>query len=512
MKKALALVTTVVVMASTGCASEPTPPPAAPATTPPPPAEPAPPIATVAAPAPEPQKQLITVTTKSPDAKAALLKALDLSDNGRTAEALDLCKQALSADSDFAFAHACIGMLTSGAAAQAEADKGVQLAASLPEAERLFIEAQAAFHRQDLAKGNADVKRVAELAPDDARAHATYAFSLFDQRDFDGAAAAFKKGLALNPSAFYLDAMLAWTDMSLRQYDEALAAAHKYVEGAPNEPAAHQVVGVALLNLNKPKDAEAELAKALDLGPKMRFVYYDLATVKATEGDFDGARDVLDKSKAAEAQDNDALERARRTAWIWLAEGKQPKAFAVLDAAEKDADARKLAWPAYAATTRAWALWALGKPGDALKVATAATPRCDRPESAVSYKAICRFDLLTVQALSQVSAGKAADARKTVAQLQDELKNWTGNEWNRARVSVLADEVTALENKDKKAAAALLAKCLPDDVLFKYGILRQAEKAGDKAGADQARQDLLSRPHTDPEYPLLARQVKKPGG
>ena len=128
MRNVLALVGLVALVASVGCENAPdAPPPAVPVA----PAPPPPPAAT-ADPTPvavAPQKQLITVTTKSPDAKAALLKALDLSDNGRTVEALDLCKQALAADSDFAFAHACIGMLTSGASAQAEADKGVQLAA-----------------------------------------------------------------------------------------------------------------------------------------------------------------------------------------------------------------------------------------------------------------------------------------------------------------------------------------------------------------------------------------------
>jgi Flp pilus assembly protein TadD len=509
MKTALSLVAAVV-LASLGCGSEPPPQPAAPIAPPPPPAAPPAPVATVAPPAPEPQKQLITVTTKSPEAKDELVKALDLLDHDRIAEALDLCKQAVAKDSDFAFGHACIGMLTSGAAAQAEADKGVQLAASLPDAERLYIEAQAAFHRQDLAKGIADVKRVAELATDDARAQAAYAYSLFDQRDFNGAAAAFTKGLALNPSALYLDGMLAWTNMALLRYDDALAAAKKYVDGAPSEASAHQIVSAALLNLNRPKDAETELAKALDFAPKMRSAYYDLATVKATAGDFDGARDVLEKSKVAESQPNDSLDRASRTAWVLLAEGKQPKAFAALDAAEKDADARKLSWPANPAITHAWALWALDQPAEALKVAAAGMARCDRPESAVSYKAACRRELLTVRALGEVSLGKAADARKTVALLQDEMKNWQGNEWALARVAVLNDEVAALENKDKKAATALLAKCLPDDVLFKYGVLRQAEKAGDKAAAEQARKDLLSRPRTDAEYPLLARRAKKP--
>ena len=48
------------------------------------------------------EKKLITVTTKSADAKAAFMKAWDLWDNGRGAEALDQCKKAVAADAEFA--------------------------------------------------------------------------------------------------------------------------------------------------------------------------------------------------------------------------------------------------------------------------------------------------------------------------------------------------------------------------------------------------------------------------
>jgi Flp pilus assembly protein TadD len=456
-------------------------------------------------PPPVPQKQLITITTTSPDAKAAFLKALSLMDNGRDGEALDQCKLAVAADPAFAFGHSCVGNVTPGAEGQAELDKGADLAAKLPDAERLFIEGWAALRHQDTVKGFADMKRVAELAPDDVHAQLWLGYTLINQRDFKGAEAAFTKVLDLDPSAVFIQGALAWTHMQLREYDAALAAAQKYVDGAPNEAAAHQTVAMALLNLNKTKEADAELSKAVELGPKARPVYYDLASVKAIEGDFAGARDALERSKGAEALPSQALERATRTAWVLFAAGKNSEAFAVLDAAEKDSDARKLVWPASAASARAWALWVLGKPADAQKVAEAAMPRCDRPESSAAYKADCRRDLLTIQALAQLQSKKVADAKKTVAKLQDETKNWQGNEWVSVEVDMLSDQVAALASKDAKAAAAVLAKCPPDDFLFKLGILRQIESAGDKAAAEQVRKDVLGRPLTDPQYALVAR-------
>lgn len=508
MRSVLGLVAAVAIVSSLGaCAEEATtPPPAPPPALPPAPPPPAPTAATPPAP---PPKQLITITTKSADAKTALLKAWDLADNFRNEEALEQCKAVQAADPDFALGRAVCGNLLMGAAAQGELDKSAQLAASLPEAERLYIEAMAASRRQEVAKAQAAFKRVAELAADDYHAQASLGFVLIGQRDFPGVIAAFKKVLDLNPGAFYAQGIVSWAQTQLRQYDDAVASARKYVEGAPGESNAHRSLAGALMNVSQVKDADAELSKAVDLAPKARAAYYDLAAVKALEGDFAGAKGVLDRSKASETLPTDSLDRAVRTAWVLLAEGKAVDAFKLLDATEKDIDARKLAWPSFAAQARGWAEWTLGRYAEALKVAQAAMPRCDRPEASGAFKAGCRVDLLTIAAYSQIALGKTADAKATVAKLQDEAKASQGDEWIRVGVDVVTDRVAALASKDGKAAAAVLGKVPPDDAGAKLGVLRQLEAAKDKAGAEQVRKDILSRPLLDPAYALIARVLKK---
>jgi Flp pilus assembly protein TadD len=507
MRSVLGLVAAIAIVSS-ACAEEATTPPPAP---PPalPPAPPTPPPADTAAAPPPPQKQVITITTKSADAKTALLKAWDLADNFRNEEALDQCKAVQAADPDFALGRAVCGNLLMGAAAQAELDKAAQLAASLPEAERTYIEAMAATRRQDVAKAQAAFKHVAELAPDDYHARASLGYVLIDQRDFPGVIAAFKKVLELNPAAFYAHGIVSWAQTQLRQYDDAVASARKYAEGAPGESNAHRSLAGALLNVSQVKEADAELSKAVDLAPKARAAFFDLAVVKSLEGDYAGAKAALDRSKAGETLPTDSLDRATRTAWVLLAEGKVADAFKLLDATEKDIDARKLAWPSYAAQSRGWAQWILGKYADAIKTAQGALPRCDRPEASGAFKAGCRVDLLTITAYSQIALGKTADAQATVAKLQDEAKASQGNEWIRVGVDVVADRVAALASKDGKAAAAVLGKVPPDDAGAKLGVLRQLEAARDKAGAEQVRKDILSRPILDPGYPLIARVVKK---
>jgi Flp pilus assembly protein TadD len=495
------------VVFSVGCESEPAAPPPA---VPPPPPPTVEPVVAAPTPPPPPEKRLVTITTKSPDAKAALLRSWELSDNNRNEEALDQCRKALTLDPDFALGHTCVGALTSGVAGQAEMDTGVRLAAQLPEAERLYAEANAALRRQEPQKYYANLKRVAELAPDDYHAFNWLAWSLVDRRDFAGCEAAFHKVLELNPSASFAHGWLTWVYTQQRRYDDAVASARKYVEASPGEAGAHQALGAALLNVGQTKEADAELTKAVAAGPKSRWAYYDLAAVKAIAGDFAGAREVLERSKATEVQPTDGLERANMVAWAFFGEGKTNEALAVLDATEKDADEHRLPWPGFEAGVRAWALWGLGKTGDALKAVDAGLARCDiRPESSEAYKGGCRRDLLTTKAFVQVRAGKIADAQKTVALLRDEAKKWPDNNWLQTDVDMLSDQVTALAGKDRKAAAAVLAKCPPDNFFWKFSVLRQAEKDGDKPDAEAVRKDLLGRPVKDMAYPFFARLAKK---
>jgi Flp pilus assembly protein TadD len=507
MRNTLPLVA-LVTLFTVACGSDPAtaPPPVMPAP-PPPTVEP---VVTAPEPPKAPEKKLVSITTASPEAKAALLMAWSLLENNRGEEALDQCKRAVAADPGFALGHTCVGSQTSGVAGQAEMDVGVKLSPQLPEAERLYIEAMAALRRQETGKYYANLKRVAELAPDDFHAFDWLGWSLVDRRDFVGAEGAFRKVLELNPGASFAHGWLTWVYTQQRRYDDALASARKYVEGAPGEAGAHQALGSALLNVSQPKEAEAEMAKAVAAAPKSRWAYYDLAEVQAIAGDFAGARDVLEKSKMSEVQPTDALERANMTAWAFFAEGKSTEAFALLDATEKDSDEHRLPWPAFQAGVRAWALWGLGKPIEAVKAADAGLARCDiRPESSEIYKGSCHRDMLTVKAFAQVRAGRIGDAQKTVAMVQDEAKKWPDNRWLQLDVEMLSDQVTALAKKDGKGAAAVIAKCPPDNFYWKVSVLRQAQKDGDKADAEQVQKDLLGRPVKDMAYPFFARVAKK---
>ena len=455
-------------------------------------------------------KKLITVTTKSPDAKAAFLKGQDLWDNGRNQEALAECQKAVAADADFALAQACVGFLTPGTAGQTLLDKAVELAAKLPDAEKLMIEGWAASRRADVAKYDANMKKLAEVASDDFRAHVWAARPAYLHRDFSGAEAEYKKALALNPAAGFVYAALATVQTEEKKYDDALASAKKYVEALPSEPAAQRALGGALLNLNKATEAEAALVKAVELGPKVLASYYDLATVRTILGNFAGARDALDKGKVADVNASDAIDRRVSTASVSFAEGKDADALATLDAAEKDAEAQNLPAAWHPASTRARALWINGKAADALKVSDAALAKCDgRAQSSGLDKTNCRLTFIRNKAFAQIALGNVADAQKTVAQYQGEAKKVAERAYVQLAAEMLSDAVTAMDKKDAKGPAALIAKSTPDDIGWKLVILRMADKAGDKATVDQIKKDLAGRPVKSFDYPLTIKALKK---
>jgi len=386
----------------------------------------------------------------------------------------------------------------------------VELAAKLPEAEKLFIEALSASRRGDIAKYVEDIKKVAELAPDDYHAHIWAGRALLLKRDFEGAEAAFKKALELNKEATFAYALLSRAQTQLKKYDDALSSAKKYAEASPKEPGAHQALAAAYLNLDKKKEADEAIVKAVELGPKVLSAHFDLAIIKMIEGELPAAKEALEKSKAADSQPSDGVDRGVNLAWVSFTEGKEAEGLKHLETVEKEAEKDKTPWGWETHLTRARLFWIQGKPAESLKLAEAALGKCDaHTEASGVEKTVCRLNFIGLKAFSEISLGKAAEALKTVDKYKDEAKKLTDVGFVQVTADLLSDQATALDKKDKKAAAALLAKALPDDLLWKLSILRTAERDGDKATAEQIRKDLHARPLKDIAYAFVEKLVKK---
>ena len=74
-----------------------------------------------------------------------------------------------------------------------------------------------------------------------------------------------------------------------------------------------------------------------------------------------------------------------------------------------------------------------------------------------------------------------AEAQKAVALVAGEAKKLPTRATIQLSAQMFSDAVTALDKKDAKGPAALLAKCPPDDTSWKLRDPARADAVGDKA-------------------------------
>lgn len=112
------------------------------------------------------------------------------------------------------------------------------------------------------AKANGDLdsairafRRVTELAPDMAAAHANLGAALFEKRDYDGAEGPLRRALALNPALVGSAQMLGTALLVQGAAEEAVP----YLE----KSGADHLLGIALLEAGRPREALEKLEAAL---------------------------------------------------------------------------------------------------------------------------------------------------------------------------------------------------------------------------------------------------------
>ena len=193
-----------------------------------------PPASTVAEPnAASTSTGLISETTKSPEALDHFHKGETLFYNLRTEEAAAEFNQALQIDPGFVLARAFHSQTELGERSVKEAEEAAAAATTLPEAERLFVQAISATTRGDAAEAESMLHQLTTSAPKDWRSHYGLGFQLLSAQKYDEAVGSLKRATELNPSAGVALNMLGYA--SLRQGDSAGAvnAFEQYTQGAP---------------------------------------------------------------------------------------------------------------------------------------------------------------------------------------------------------------------------------------------------------------------------------------
>jgi len=441
--------------------------------------------ATASAPAPA----RIPVTTKSPEALAHYQKGVAFLENARTAEGLDELKQAIALDPQFASAKALHGTGTPGPEGLKEAEEALAAAASLPEAERLLIEAALAQRRGDQVKAAAALTRVTEVAPGDYQGFLLLGSELLGEQKYPEAQQALKKATELNPSNGGAQNLLGYA--SLRQGDTAaaIAALEQYARIQPQEANAQDSLGEALLAAGRFKEAEAAFQKAAEMAPQFWPAQQGIAYARFYAGDWAGGRAAAMKAREVASRPVDKLTVDADLASAAAAQRDFAQALRLTDAMEK-APGLTPDDVAFVPVLRGLAQMEAGRSREALASLDGVVAAADAGKFTPGVVNTVRPQALRVRATIEAQLGDAAAAARTSAALDADATAQPNNPQVQSMMHY-GRAMLALARRDTAGALAEFGRCSPEDVICAWQKTLAAQKAGDKASAAAARELAL---------------------
>jgi tetratricopeptide (TPR) repeat protein len=438
----------------------------------------------------------IPITSKSPDAIEHLKKGEVLLDNLRTNEAQREFEAALKLDPDFVLAQAYHGQAMPGTEGLAELARAAGAAGNLPESERALVQGLDAERRGDFKAANAAYAKVAELAPDDWRGHYALGRRLLNDQRYGEAVEHLKKATSVNPQAGGAQNMIGYAALRQRDADGAIAAFNEYVRIMPQEPNAQDSLGEALLAAGRFADAEAAFRKALELSPQFWNAHEGIAFVKFYSGDWKGGRDALGAAKTAATRIGDKVVLDDELSAGAVAQGNTAEALRINEAAAKTPGASPFD-VALLPVRRAAILVVAGRPKEALPLLASAIENAGSGQLPPGASRRVRRDALRIQVFAEAELGDGAAAAKTSALLdqdaqarQDDLAAQSAMHYGRAEL--------AIAQKQFADAVKHFGECAPEDDLARWRGMMAAEKSGDKAAAESARQTLTKTYIRDP--------------
>ena len=219
--------------------------------------------------------------------------------------------------------------------AQAAALKSLSFDDKLAEAYAALGHAK--FHEYDWS-AERDLQRALELNPNSAPALLWYG-EYWSYRDPIKGIPILRRAQQLDPLSTTVTGFLSWNFILLRQPDQAIKEARKWIEMDPNSPYSHATLaGACALQRNYP-EAIAELNKARQLGEPAETLG-SLGYVYAMSSKRDEARQALTELKRT-AKERFISPYAIATIYVGL--GEKDQAFAWLDKAYEDRDV-SLGW------------------------------------------------------------------------------------------------------------------------------------------------------------------------
>jgi tetratricopeptide (TPR) repeat protein len=436
----------------------------------------------------------VPVTSKSPDAIKAFEQGRELVDGERGIEAVELFKKAIELDADFADAHAYLGIVTPGPDGMKELDKAKELAAKLPESEKLVIEGIHASRSGNHAGMLTAYNKVAELAPGDWHIWLMLGSDANATTDHAKAIKYFEKALAIKPDLAFAHDGLAQGHAGLREWEPAIASAKKQVELLPKQPNPQDTLGEIYLMAGKYDDAEKAFQAAVAIEPKYNIAWQGVALSRAYKGDWKGAFEANDSQNTGAVDVYDSVEVIIDSAWLSLASDDLDDAMARFDVLEKDADAKKTPAIAFAALERAFILQLGGKGADSVKWLDAGMTRGATLPGA-NRRVISRNHAIGVLRNAALSGKAAADTDKLLAGLDGDAK--ASGDPTSASYANWGHGLAAWAKTGAKDAVAELTKCQLAFLACRSDLSAAQRKAGDTAGADTTDKQIRESPQRE---------------
>jgi tetratricopeptide (TPR) repeat protein len=468
---------------------------------PPPPA----PVAKKAAP---PAPKVMTVSCASADAVNAVRTAMDLADNIRQAEAVAEVEKALTHDSQCALAHALLGQYTPGAPGMTHLTQAETLAATLPEAERAYIQSLAAERRGEDARSLELLQAASTAAPGDWRLAAVLGQRLQTRYQLEESATALQLATRLNPQAGPALNTLGYVRLAQGKVDDAIAAFKQYAAVSPAEPNPHDSLAEALMAAGRYDEAETAFNAALEISPTFGAAWTGIAQGRFLQGNWVGGHEALTNAATAYPRPNEKWDVEIARVYAHACEGKMDQAMKALDAAEIMAKEQGLDtdW-AFVPMERARLSILAGKPAPALPLLDEAMARATSAGIPGGPMGNLTRACLVTRIEAEADLGKADAAKATLASLEAEIAK-VGDTPRRRSDLAFARGQAALAAKDAKSAAEHFAGCTPDDGYCQIERARALKSIGDTTGAGAAAQEIVALHRRELLQPWLEAQAK----
>ena len=428
--------------------------------------------------------QEIPITTKSQEALKLFLEGRAKDENYHVEEANRLFAQAAAVDPGFALAHLSTAFTAADPkVTDEELRKAVALIENVSKGEQLMIAArQAAWIENDPVRENALLKQLADLFPNDKRAHLYLASSYAGREETDQAIAEFEKAIALDKDFARAHYQLGYVYFPKGEFEKAEEHFQAYLKLAPSEPNPHDCLADLYMKMGRFEEAIRHYEKAVELDPHFSASQLKIGSCCVLLGRYEEGRRAMEKAKGMETEPANKIGDEEAIALSYIYAGEYPKALDRLDSAIRMAG--EMGLPLSAANghqIKSMIFIETDDPAGAAKSLEAFKACLDDPKVAASDKAAMAPNLPLFEALIAVRKGdipgakpKLEEFRAASAKINDPLLAKYG-EWTEGHI--------ALAQGDAAGADARFTKAAIDDPYFIYYGAVAKEKAGDAAGA-----------------------------